>query len=274
MTKSPDRTKSRLFFIVVAGGGFLLALALLFSYVLLASRLLAAGFQDQFFYVVLIVAGVVATTFLVGGMRAHDARVTVNQFGIKMQARGGIAIFVFVVVGGLYVVPRDTSFNLTIRPHAPRQPIVTAGSIRVNYGDNSVDRILDSNGEANFKQIPHRYWGTRIQILPDVEGFQHEYQEFQVNSTVIDLDLVLDNPESQFSGTIEPLVRKPDRVRIVVEGEGNVATPDEFGRFQMLVHHKKGDRIRVRVFNNDQEVSDTFEILPGPTTIRTHKPRK
>ena len=271
-TRNPP-APSPLLYIVVSGLGLLAASAMLFSYVLLAPRLIAAGFQDQFFYFVLIVAGLVAAAFLVGGMRAYEAKVTVKHFGIRVQAGGGVAVFILVVGGGLYGVPRNSSFNLTIRPHGPQQPVITVGKIRVNYGDRSDPEFLDSNGEANFKQIPFQFWGTRVKVLPDVEGFQKEYQEVELNSLVIDLPLALEKPEFRLTGRVTPIPSKGEIVRIVVEGEDQTATPDEFGRFQLVVHHKQNERVRLTVYRNDKQVYDNFEVLGEPLMIATRKTR-
>ena len=106
-----------------------------------------------------------------------------------------------------------------------------------------------------------------------MEGFQKEYQEVELNSLVIDLPLALEKPEFRLTGRVTPIPSKGEIVRIVVEGEDQTATPDEFGRFQLVVHHKQNERVRLTVYRNDKQVYDNFEVLGEPLMIATRKTR-
>jgi photosystem II stability/assembly factor-like uncharacterized protein len=75
------------------------------------------------------------------------------------------------------------------------------------------------------------------------------------------------------SGTVTPRPRKGELIRVLVEGEDKEATPDEFGRFKVLVHKKEGTRVRVAVYRDGKQVYDDFVVLPGPATLLTREPK-
>jgi hypothetical protein len=253
--------------------GLALAVGLLFSYVFLAQRLVSADFQSQFYYSVLVVAGLVASAFLVGGMRSYDAHVTYKRLGLVVQAGGAVAVFLLVVVIGLYGIPKRDTFNLTVRPVGPRQESINIGKLTLQFADKLDTEMVGPNGEANFKQIPEVYWGQTLKITPEVDGFDRAPLYSQVNSVAIDLPLVPERFETHFSGKVLPPPRKGQTVKILVEGEEQEATSDQFGRFDLIVHRREGTRVRVAVYSNGMQVYDDFETLPGPVTLAIHTPQ-
>jgi hypothetical protein len=274
MTSRPSEPKppSPLTYVLISGVGLILAVGLLFAYVFLAPRLISAGFQSQFYYMVLVVAGLVAAGFLVGGMRSYDAHVTYKQFGLAVQAGGAIAVFLLVVGIGLYAIPRPDTFNLTVRPVGPRQERIKTGELTLEYADKTDVEAVGTNGEANFKQIPHRYWGQKLKITPEIDGFEKKPLYVLIDAVAVDLPLAPEILETWFSGKVIPPPNKGQIVTILVEGEDQEATPDEFGRFKMLVHKKEGTRVRVTVYRDRKQIYDDFAVLPGPATLVTHNP--
>jgi hypothetical protein len=269
---SESEHPSRPMSFLISAVGLVLAVTLLFAYVFLAPRLISANFQNQFYYIVLIVAGLVAAAFLVGGMRSYDAHVTYKRFGLIVQAGGAVAVFLMVVGIGLYAIPKLDTFNLTIRPIGPHQQSIKTGNVTIQYGDKTDTEAVGQNGEANFKQIPQTHWGRKIKITPEIDGYDERPQFLVLNSVVLELPLLSEYFETRFFGTIRPSPSESQIVKILVEGEDQEATADEFGRFSLVVHKKEGTRVRVKVYINSKQVYDNFEILPGPVTLTTHRP--
>jgi hypothetical protein len=68
------------------------------------------------------------------------------------------------------------------------------GKLRVELGNRSAIEDVRENGEADFKGIPSRFRGSTIRVLPQIEGFQQEYQNLRLTSDVVDLDLKKADP--------------------------------------------------------------------------------
>jgi hypothetical protein len=248
----------------------LLGIVLLLGFAFLSPRLLPAGLSDQFFYVVLLLWGLVCAMVLFGVMRSY-ARLTVRKPGILLELGGPVVVACLVVFGGFKLVPRQGTFNVTVRPHAVDAPVITSGKIRLEYGDNPAIRDLDSNGEADFKQIPREYWGAKVRVLPQVDGYSQEFQFITLDKNAIDLTLAREKPETTLKGKIIPPPRKGQVVRVLVEGEDGEAGVDEYGRFALLVHHKNGESIRLSVYVNNKQLYDGYQTLPGPVTLSISK---
>lgn len=243
---------------------------LLVLFVAFAPRLVPANILDQFFYIVLILWGLVGAIVLFGVMRSY-AHVTYKHVGGVVEIGGPAAFAVLVVAGGFWLVPRPDTFDLTIRPHGTDSPLIIAGRIRIEFDRLSFTQNIN-NGEADFKGIPHKFWGTTAQVLPLVDGFSEKYQTLVINKNALDLNLVKAAlPETLFRGRLKPVPFKQQVVRILVEGEEGA--PDAFGRFQIPVRKKLEQRVRVEVCADGRSIYDDYKILvEGEVEIPTHAP--
>jgi hypothetical protein len=91
---------------------------------------------------------------------------------------------------------------------------------------------------------------------------------------VLDLSLVRAAPPvSLLTGSIVPPPGKGKDIKILVDGQKSEASPDQFGRFELNLNGKDGDRVRLKVYANGKLVYDDYQVLPGPVTLKLNSPR-
>lgn len=265
----PDQPLSGKDYAIIAVTFVALGIGLLLGFAFLAPRVLPSAVSDQFYYVVLLLWGLVSALVLFGVLRGY-ARLTVKQPGVLLELGGPVVVAFLVVYGGFKLVPRAGSFSVTVRPHAVDAPVITQGKIRMEYGANPAIRDIDSSGDAEFREIPREYRGQAVKVLPQVDGYKQEYQTVSLDKSVIDLALTKESPETKLTGKIVP-PEKGKVVKVLVEGENREAVPDEYGRFEMVVHRKNAERIRISVWVDGKQVYDDYQMLPGPVTLLLEK---
>jgi hypothetical protein len=259
---------------IVAAVMIVIGIGLLVLFVLFAPRLVPADILNQFFYIVLIVWGLVCALVLFGVIKSY-ARVTYKHLGGAIELGGPAAFAALVVVGGFWLVPRTDTFTLTLRPHGPGAPVITSGNIRVELGSLSpYTSDINSNGEAVFKAIPHKFWGATVKVLPQVDGYKDDYQTVVLDKDAIDLNLEKALPvETILKGKIKPAPGKGQVVRILVQGENGEGAPDAYGRFQFLVHKKPGETIRINVCSDGRRIYDDYvTVVEDEVLIPTREP--
>jgi hypothetical protein len=247
---------------------FLFGAGLLIAFVLLAPRLLPNGLLDQFYYVVVIIFGLVAAVILFGVMRSYASLTVKQPPGMLLELGGPVVVAALVVFVGIKFVPHVESFNVIVRPHAEGAPIISSGSIRLEYGANPATRAIDSSGDADFREIPHQYSGQQVKILPEVDGYERAYQTITLDSSkpVIDIQLSKEEIKTNVTGRLVP-PQTGEQVRILVEGEKVEAVPDEYGRFEITVHKSKTERARFFVWINGKQIYNDFQPLSGEVTL-------
>ncbi len=150
--------------------------------------------------------------------------------------------------------------------------LITSGRIRIEFGNLARTETIDANGEANFKGVAHRFFGDEVTVLPQVEGYKQRPQRVVLSGTVVTMLLDEDRAETLFRGQVEPPPRFGQIVRVLVEGEQSDATPDQFGRFQLSIHHRVGDQIRIQVYSEGRQVYDEYQIVPDQSESLTIHP--
>jgi hypothetical protein len=268
---TPPQPLSGKDYAVIAAVMIAIGVGLLVLFVALAPRLVPADILNQFFYIVLIVWGLVCALVLFGVMRSY-AHVTYKHVGGAIEVGGPAAFAALVVVGGFWLVPRTDTFHLTIRPHGPGAPLITSGKIRVEFGGLPTQvSDVNSQGEADFYGIPHKFWRAPVKVLPQVNGYREEYQRVVLDKDAIDLNLV--KPETMLKGKIKPTPRKGQVVKVLVSGEDGEQTPDGYGRFQFLVHKQLGETVRVEVCADGRRIyDDLVPLVEHEADISTRAP--
>jgi hypothetical protein len=247
-----------------------IGIGLLVLFVLFAPKLVPADILNQFFYIVLIVWGLVCALVLFGVMKSY-ARLTYKSFGGAVELGGPAAFAALVVVGGFWLVPRTDTFHVTVRPHGPSAARITSGKISMELGSSSANSDINSNGEADFKDIPHKFRGAMVKILPQVHGYKEEYQTVVLDKEAIDLNLV--KSETVLRGKIVPAPGKGQALKVLVQGEDGEKTPDSYGRFQFVVHKDLGEQVRVDVCAEGRRVYDDYvTLVEDEVDIHTRKP--
>ena len=262
--QQPLSAKTYAWIALVAG---LIGASLLLFYVFQVPRLIEGGIQNQVFYLLLFPWALSCATALFGAMRSY-ARLTYKQLGTALELGGPVVLFCLVVVGGFKLVPRVETFDLTVRAHAADEPVITSGKITIDFDNLRRTEPINSIGEANFKGIAHKFWGLSLDVLPQVQGYIETVQKVPIKSNVIDLRLDrAPPPQTLLSGIVSPAPGKHQQTKILIVGQKAEAVPDEYGRFEVLVNGRDGERVRVRVYTDGNMVYDDYQVLPGPVTL-------
>jgi hypothetical protein len=255
--------------------GFLLGVGLLLFYVYQVPRLVEGGAQNQVFYLLLIPWALSCAAFLFGVMQSF-ARFTHKRLGNALELGGPVVLFCLVLVGGFKLVPSSSeTFDVTVRAHSTdeRDPVITSGTITIEIDTVRRTESIDSAGEVNFKGIPPRFRGATLRVLPKVSGYEERWLSHKLKGNVLDLPLArLAQPVTLLTGVILPPPQKGRVVKVLVDGQRGETSPDEFGRFELNVNGKDGDRVRLRVYEDGMLIKDDYYVVPGPVTIKLELP--
>lgn len=163
------------------------AVALLLALIFVTGRVPAETF-DRFYYLVLVLWAALVTAIVFTIPRAY-ARLTNTHLGWKVEVGGPCALVALIVYGAFHLVPRTDTFDLTLRPHGQNQPLIRQGKSRVELDNDARTETIRDNGEADFKGIPHKFWGETVRVLPQIDGYELRYQELMVDRKALDLFL-------------------------------------------------------------------------------------
>jgi hypothetical protein len=270
--KSPDSAQplSAKAYALIALVGFLLGAGLLLVYIYEVPRLIGSGTQSQIFYLLLIPWALSCAAFLFGTMRSY-ARFSGKHLGSALELGGPVVLFSLVLAGGFKLVPpAPQTFDLTVRAHGADggDPMITSGKLTLDLDTDRRVQFIGPSGEADFKGIPPRFEGARVRILPQVEGYEEKWQEEQLHGHTLDLSLQRATaPVTVLTGSLSPPPAQAGDIKILVEGQKGETSPDEYGRFELRVDGKPGDRVRLKVFRGKDLLKDDYYVLPGPAEI-------
>ena len=116
-----------------------------------------------------------------------------------------------------------------------------------------------------------RFQGATIRILPQVQGYEEQWQRHKLHGNVLELPLVRATPPViHLTGSIVPPPANWKELRVIVDGQTSEGKVDELGRFGLDVNGKDGDRVRLKIYAGQEIVYDDFQVLPGPVTLKLH----
>jgi hypothetical protein len=245
-------------------------LTLLFFMAIVVSSLFGheVPINGRFSVIAVLAFGAALSFAFIGGTAAAHGSIPIpfsEQKPVAFSVTGGIAVFIVVLALGYYLyIPANQSFTATITLLADGVPVKTPGKIQLQYADNSQIQEIDSQGRAQFKPILTQFLGQKAKVLPKVPGYQEQYQEISLTDGGINIELR--KIDTVFKGQLTPFP-KGKTVRVLVEGENSEAVPDEYGRFEIVVHGRFEGKVRVKVWVNGVRKYDDFQQLPGPANI-------
>lgn len=247
----------------------LIGLALLVFYIYKVPALVESV-QSRVFYILLFPWALACAAFLFGTMRSY-ARYKQKHLGSALELGGPVVLFFLVLWGGFRLVPQPpVFFDLTVRANSgdPIGSLITSGKVWIELGRERKADFFDEKGEANFKDVPSKFEGEIVRLLPEVEGYEKQWQQQRIDGNHV-LNISLVRAKLLLKGIIKPRPRDPKRVKITVDGQGGAVMPDEFGRFDFPVEGKPGDHIRLKVHldTEPEPIYDDYQTLPGPVTL-------
>lgn len=266
-------------YVIIALLGLTFAAGFTLFYVYRVPILVQSGVQGQVFYLLLIPWALSCAAFLFGAMKSY-AKFTYRRLGMFLELGGPVVLFCLVVVGGFKLVPpAPETFDLTVRAHSADSldPMISMGKVTLDFDTDRRTESFGPNGEANFKGVAARFRGATLKVLPQVDGYEEQWQQPGQqqpgqHGNVLDLTLVREQPHALLTGSVLPPPQKGRDVQVLVDGQKTKSTVDEFGRFELAVDARNGDRVRVKVYADGQLAYDDYEVIPGPITLHPHFP--
>jgi len=248
--------------------GLISGVGLLLFYVYQVPRLVESSAQNQVYYLLLIPWALSCSAFLFGAMRSF-ARLTHKRVGSALELGGPVVLFCLVVAGGFRLVPSSAqTFDLAVRASSKDSPLITSGQITLDL-PGLPRAYIGPDGEANFKGLSARFKGTTIRILAQVEGYEKQWQSYKLASGVVNLTLAREAPPTTLlTGSIIIPSSMGNEIKILVDGQESEASPDQFGRFELNVNGKAGDRVRLKIYASGELVYDDYQVLPGPVMLK------
>ncbi|HMD99608.1 MAG TPA: hypothetical protein VKM93_20045 [Terriglobia bacterium] len=250
--------------------GLIGAVGLTIFYVYQGPRIAQSGAQSLVSSVLQILIALACATFLFGTMKST------GKFTSKSSTFGGPAAL-FIVVLSLLIAkgPTGEPFDLTVRAHSAdgSAPIIKSGEITIDLDSDRRSKPINSSGEADFKNIPAKFKGTTVGVLPQVDGYKQEWQRLKLEGAVLDVTLQpAPQPVTRLTGSIIPPPKDWASLRLMVDGQSVEGKVNELGRFDFQVNGNNGDRVRLKVYDGAGTlIYDEYQTLPGGLNIKLHR---
>ena len=212
---------------------------------------------------------------------------------VHLYIFSGFAITCFLVLAlclaAVFLVQAKTSesggqsgagdtFDLTVRLRPPDSSTIVSGSVTAELGnDTKTENVIE--GAADFKGIARSFWGKRLRMSANVQGYSSQPQYVTIASNSVDFTLQKTS-ERTVRGQLNPVPRNPQSVRVaVLDNTGkqleSVRTPNTAGEFQFSVNAGADSPIRIGVCISSKLAFDDFEeFTTGRVTIIKTKTTK
>jgi hypothetical protein len=170
MAKSSSRVRP-LVWVYVSAAAFLVTLLGAVAYVVFAGQL--SFIPNWLYYLMLFPVGLAAAAFLSGALRSHAKFTGKLSYG-TIELTGPAVVAGLVIVGGMLLANRETTFALTVRVSGPGGPadLVRTGSVMLDVGQSRRSAPISADGQVVFAEVASSLAGEAIRLIPDVPGFE------------------------------------------------------------------------------------------------------
>jgi hypothetical protein len=268
---SNDRGRvTKLRWVYISGFVFVISLAVSVLLIVYAEQLSQFGITKSFYYILLIPAGLCAAAFLFGAMHSHAKYVGKNSYG-QLELTGPVVVFALVVIGGFYFAEPESTFLLTVRLSAENNQIIEKGSVILDLGSQRMKRNIGENGEVIFAELPSKFIGNKVKIIPQVEGYSVKNSVMKIPpDKVLNLELVPESYNTEVRGTVIDRNGNPLKgVSINFESGLALGESNEAGNFFITVPYKAGTSLLVTASYNGKVGYRDYLAIPvsGSVTI-------
>ncbi len=256
--------------ISTAAFGVSVTLAILFM--VHAQKLSSRGLTLTTYYLILIPFGLSVAAFLFGAMRSYARYVGKFSFG-QLELTGPVVVFAMVVAGGMYLAKPQETFLLTVRVHGPggRADIIKSGSVILDLGSQRITKDLNESGEIHFAEVPQKFSSRKIELLPQVEGFQRieaEWPQTITANKIIYLALKPVKSIEVVKGMVVDRNGNPlANVDIILEGGKASAKSDAQGLFSLNIKTNPGETFRLSARLNNRIGYNDYVTIPKNQTL-------
>lgn len=267
---------SRPTWLYVSGIAFIFSLATAILFIIYQVEITKEWINRSIFYILLFPIGFSAAAFLFGALRSHARYVGKTSYG-NLELAGPVVIFCLVIVGGWFFTKPTDNFTLTIRVQKAdnADEIIKVGSVLLDLLPQRSVQPINQHGEAIFTELPSKYIGETVRIIPQVEGLELKDQNtFKIpEDGEIILNLVERTDSTLIRGTVFSAAGEPLRDALLNFDSGSaLGKSDENGNFNIKVPGKPGATSLLVVTLNGKLAYQEYVSLPGnaPLVIKLY----
>ncbi len=269
MAKSSSTVRP-LVWVYVSAAAFLVTLLGAVAYVVFAGQL--SFIPNWLYYLMLFPVGLAAAAFLSGALRSHAKFTGKLSYG-TIELTGPAVVAGLVIVGGLLLANRETTFSLTVRVYGPGGPadLVHSGSVMLDLGQSRRSAPISADGQVVFAEVASSLAGEAIRLIPDVPGYEAAGADpVRIPAShVVDLALKRVVYATPMSGVVTDANDRVVRDAVVSFG-GGVATDstDASGRFALSVPYAPGTVVPVSVEKGGRILLDNTVTVAEQPALR------
>jgi hypothetical protein len=138
-------------------------------------KLVGLGLAEQVYFIVVVLVALSASVVLFGVLRS-TASYKGHHMGGVLTLGGATVTFVLVLVVELYLIPRPSTFSLTVYTHGAHGPqdivLRSTGEVVLRLGPEIKKEPIRANGEAFFPAIPTSFRRQRVPLWVDDARFE------------------------------------------------------------------------------------------------------
>ncbi|MBD0403651.1 hypothetical protein [Flammeovirga sp. EKP202] len=149
--------------------------------------------QDRVFYVLLVLLGIFSAIFVFGVIKSKSlAEVEGVWNDIRFQLGGPAAFAFLVILGGFWLIPRESYFDLTVRAVDLDGKIVFSerkANVEIYLPTGIRRGEFTKDGEAVIKTLPIELLNTKQKILTDIYFYPQDGQNkhYELTKDVVEI---------------------------------------------------------------------------------------
>ena len=238
-----NQPRSHFFYALLSLGAFICTVGLIAFYVYKGND---PNISSNLFYVLSVCLGCSAGAFLFGAMRSY-AVFKGKVLGGLLEIGGPVVAAAMVVVGGFYLEPGSTSFDVTVYVHGSDgmtdRILKNQGKVTMHLGKQPRSEPIRENGDAHFDGIPSEFFGQEIPVMLDVEGFEvsDPNKKLILTQESVYLEVKRDDSLALIYGMVQSSDGTPLK-GAVISRRGQRVTTTENGYFEMRIPAKHQQR--------------------------------
>lgn len=229
--------------------------------------------QDRVFYILLISMGISSALFLYGILKSNPL-LSGSSHSKKIQVGGPSFFAIMVILGGFWLIPKDSYFDLTIRAIEKKNGNIIysdrKAEVKVFLPTGIREAYFAKNGEAVIKAIPSELLNSEQKILTEIYYYKQSSKNssYKLTSNVLEIEHIFNE-----GGTTRGILNKRTAnimllelllpFRLMLFKEGNDKSETNFNQYcnsSNQEHIKKID-LNAPVDFSASKLNDAFDVL-------------
>jgi len=162
---------------------------------------------------------------------------------------------------------------LTVRVHGPggRADLIKFGRVMLDLGSQRITKALNESGEIHFAEVPQKFLHQKIELLPQVEGFQRIEKEWPqiiaASKTIYHALQPVKSIEIVKGMVVDRNGNPLANVDIILEGGKASAKSDAQGLFSLNIKTNPGETFRLSARKTNKVGYNDYITIPKNKTL-------